>query len=271
MAAALGAVATITSVAGGLTGSPCAAGSGVTVVVDFTHFGGDVDAGCASGTPTNGLTAMHDAGFTTAGTTQFGDAFVCRISDLPAPADEPCTSTPPGNAFWALYFAQPTDSAWTFSAVGALNFHPAPGSIEAWAFGARALPLITPADASAASTSTTSTSTTSTSTTSTSTSSTSTTTSTSVPATTTTSVPKTTTTTSPPPPPVPRPGYWMLGADGHVYAFGAARNFGSAPGPAVAIATRRDGRGYWVTDAAGAVDNFGSGTSVRRSSGSTRR
>ncbi len=235
MAAALGAVATITSAAGGLTGSPCGAGAGVTVVVDFTHFGGDVERGCAPGTPTNGLTALQDAGFTTAGTTQFGDAFVCRISDLPSAADQDCVSTPPGNAFWALYFAQPTDTAWTFSALGALSFHPAAGSIEAWAFGAHALPSITPAAASAASTST----------------------STSVPRTTTTSVPRTTTTSPAPPPKVPRPGYWMLGADGHVYAFGAARNFGSAPGPAVAIATRRDGRGYWVTDAAGAVSNFG--------------
>jgi streptogramin lyase len=54
----------------------------------------------------------------------------------------------------------------------------------------------------------------------------------------------------------PRSGYWMLGADGHVYAFGAGA-YGNAPGPAVAIAPRRDGTGYWVTDALGDVSHFG--------------
>ncbi len=53
-----------------------------------------------------------------------------------------------------------------------------------------------------------------------------------------------------------RSGYWMLGHDGHVYAFGAGA-FGSAPGGAVAIAPRRDGAGYWVTDALGNVSHFG--------------
>ncbi len=52
-------------------------------------------------------------------------------------------------------------------------------------------------------------------------------------------------------------GYWMLGADGTVYAFGDARQLGRAPGPAIAITTRLDGSGYWTTDAAGTVSGFG--------------
>jgi hypothetical protein len=56
--------------------------------------------------------------------------------------------------------------------------------------------------------------------------------------------------------PLFRAGYWMLGADGHVYAFGVGA-FGNAPGPVVAIAPRRDGTGYWVTDALGDVSHFG--------------
>jgi photosystem II stability/assembly factor-like uncharacterized protein len=52
-------------------------------------------------------------------------------------------------------------------------------------------------------------------------------------------------------------GYWMLGADGTVYAFGNAARLGSALGPAVAMVARRDGSGYWVTDAAGDVSHFG--------------
>jgi Phage tail lysozyme len=55
----------------------------------------------------------------------------------------------------------------------------------------------------------------------------------------------------------PRSGYWMLGADGAVYPFGSASNSGSAPSPAVAIAARADGRGYWVVDPGGEVRHFG--------------
>jgi hypothetical protein len=53
-------------------------------------------------------------------------------------------------------------------------------------------------------------------------------------------------------------GYWMLGADGHVYAFGQAQGFaGRVPG-AEAMAPRKDGTGYWVVDFSGKVTGFGS-------------
>jgi Glycosyl hydrolase family 26 len=52
-------------------------------------------------------------------------------------------------------------------------------------------------------------------------------------------------------------GYSMLGADGKVYAFGGAHNIGNAPGSAVAMAARSNGRGYWITDPAGNVRHFG--------------
>jgi hypothetical protein len=54
-----------------------------------------------------------------------------------------------------------------------------------------------------------------------------------------------------------RSGYWMLGANGSVYAFGAAPRFASVPRPTVAIAARADGTGYWTTDSAGNVSGFG--------------
>jgi hypothetical protein len=56
---------------------------------------------------------------------------------------------------------------------------------------------------------------------------------------------------------VPRSGYWMVGADGKVYAFGKAGKLGSAFGSAVAIADRPVGDGYWIVDAAGNVSAFG--------------
>jgi ribosomal protein L24E len=56
------------------------------------------------------------------------------------------------------------------------------------------------------------------------------------------------------------PGYWMLGADGVVYAFGGVGNFGATGTPAAAIAPRTDGAGYWIVDTAGNVRAFGTST-----------
>jgi ribosomal protein L24E len=52
-------------------------------------------------------------------------------------------------------------------------------------------------------------------------------------------------------------GYWMLGSDGVVYAFGGVGNFGAAGANAKAMAPRRDGNGYWIVDGDGTVHAFG--------------
>jgi len=128
--------------------SGCSATTGVTVIVDFTHFpGGRVERGCAPGHPANGLTALHEAGFTSAGTAQYGDAFVCRIDGLPSPKQEACAVTPSPTAYWAFWNARPSDTNWTYSNVGVLDFHPTAGSIEAFAFGSRAQPSVSPSAA----------------------------------------------------------------------------------------------------------------------------
>lgn len=128
--------------------SECTATSGVTVIVDFTHFaGGNIERGCAPGHPTSALTALHAAGFTTAGTTQYGNAFLCRIDGLPKPSQEACTVTPSAAAYWAFWHARPADASWTYSNVGVLDYRPAQGSIEAFAFGGRAQPGISPREA----------------------------------------------------------------------------------------------------------------------------
>ncbi len=72
------------------------------------------------------------------------------------------------------------------------------------------------------------------------------------------------------PPPNPPPttptvrqanGYWMVGADGAVYAFGDAPYLGRAHPPkgaaAVDLEPARSGRGYWIVDSAGRVSAFG--------------
>jgi hypothetical protein len=53
-------------------------------------------------------------------------------------------------------------------------------------------------------------------------------------------------------------GYWMLGGDGKIYAFGYAPNLGSAPSGAIAMAARADGTGYWILGRDGSVRAFGS-------------
>jgi hypothetical protein len=144
------------AIAGTSAASGCSATSGVTVIVDFTHFaGGKVERGCAPGDPTNGLQALHAAGFASAGTARYGDAFVCRIDGLPTPKLEACADTPPPSAYWAYWYARPSDSAWTYSAVGVLDFDPKPGSIEAFAFGKHAPPSVVPSAAMATTTTTT--------------------------------------------------------------------------------------------------------------------
>jgi hypothetical protein len=69
------------------------------------------------------------------------------------------------------------------------------------------------------------------------------------------------------PAPVPAaasaPGYWLLGGDGGVFSFGAARFLGSTGDirlnrPAVAMAATPDGNGYWFTATDGGVFTFGS-------------
>jgi len=59
-------------------------------------------------------------------------------------------------------------------------------------------------------------------------------------------------------------GYWLLGGDGGVFSFGAARFRGSVPGTglcaaagAVQIRSSRTGNGYWLLGADGGVFSFG--------------
>lgn len=138
--------------------SACAATSGVLVAVDFSHWGGSVDLGCATGLPANGLDAMHAAGFLTADDESDGPDFVCRIgltstgtaSERPTPQQDPCVSTPPASAYWAFYFAPNGQNTWSYSGTGVAGYHPSAGSVEGWAFGSGAPPSATPAQLRAA-------------------------------------------------------------------------------------------------------------------------
>jgi hypothetical protein len=61
-------------------------------------------------------------------------------------------------------------------------------------------------------------------------------------------------------------GYWMVGEDGSVYAFGAAHTYGNAPIPAgrkaIRLTPTPDFGGYWIVDDAGNVSTVGNARSL---------
>jgi len=103
----------------------CSGQSGVTVVVDLTDLGGDVEVGCAHGSPTTGGAALTDAGFRA---TNDAAGMICAINSAP----DPCPTTFAGS-YWSYWSAAP-GAAWTAYTVGADSSHPAPGSFEGWRY-----------------------------------------------------------------------------------------------------------------------------------------
>lgn len=107
----------------------CQDSTGVTVLVDFSHFGHGLQAGCAH-QPSDGFAALARAGFQVTQPTRT-PGFVCRIDGLPT--TDPCVNTPPTDAYWSYWYS--TDHrTWTYTSVGAGGRTPPPGSIDAWSF-----------------------------------------------------------------------------------------------------------------------------------------
>jgi hypothetical protein len=113
----------------------CPTAKGVTVVVDFRALGGDVQIRCDTGatSSTTGLTALHGAGFSTAGTYHDGAGFVCRINSQPPTSAEKCLLTPPATAYWSYWHA-PNGGSWTYSSFGAMGRDVIVGGFEGWSF-----------------------------------------------------------------------------------------------------------------------------------------
>lgn len=93
---------------------------------------------------TTGYGALQGAGFITAGDNTDGPAFICRIDDEPPPSQDPCVTTPPASAYWSYWHADAGQNTWTFSEQGAMSYHPLPGSVDTWTFGAGRPPPIPP-------------------------------------------------------------------------------------------------------------------------------
>jgi hypothetical protein len=110
---------------------------GVTVVVDFTRLHGKIKTACDPSDPKTGLAALTGARFSyTFVPRQPG--FVCTIDKRP----NPCNGAP-ASAYWSYWHAKP-HGKWVYSNLGAGTYHPAPGSVQGWAFGSGQAPGISP-------------------------------------------------------------------------------------------------------------------------------
>ncbi|MFJ4675571.1 hypothetical protein [Kitasatospora sp. NPDC088783] len=120
----------------------CTTTSGVVLAVDFSHWGGPLLRSCGT-TPTTGYQLLNQGGWKTTGTQHDGPAFICRIgysghqggTQYPTPAQEKCVLTPPATAYWSYWHADPGQNTWSYSQLGAMSHHPAPGSVDLWIFG----------------------------------------------------------------------------------------------------------------------------------------
>jgi hypothetical protein len=112
------------------TEGACPDGAGVTVVVDFAGFRDEVLVRCAPAPVDSGYDALTKAGFDWT-PTQRQPGFLCRIEGLPA--DDPCATTPPADAYWGYWRAE-HGGTWTYSDRGPATTSPPPGPVEGWRF-----------------------------------------------------------------------------------------------------------------------------------------
>src|SRR5699024_5349055 len=118
-------------------GEACVGDEGVTVVVDFTDLGGEIEVACAEGAPDSGREALEAAGFTPEDSEP---GMICTIDDQP----DPCPEEFDGN-FWSYWHAE-AGGDWESYMVGADESEPAPGEIEGWRYSTgEEGPQITPA------------------------------------------------------------------------------------------------------------------------------
>jgi hypothetical protein len=145
-AVALGLLAVLPTAASAAAGPAPAGGcasadEGVTVVVDFTDVGGEVEVGCAEGDPASGREALELAGFSLA---EDSSGLICAVNAQP----DPCPTVFEGS-FWSYWTAEP-GAEWVSSTTGADLADPVVGNYEGWRyFDGSAGPTVTSADVAA--------------------------------------------------------------------------------------------------------------------------
>ena len=129
----LGATAMLAGAPAAAQSGRCAAGTGVTVVVDYGPLGGGTQIGCdPSGAGKQGSQVVEAAGFRL--TYVQGEGFVCRIDDKPDEAHESCQHTPPEDAYWALFWSDGKSTTWKYSSIGVGGLKVPKGGSIGWRF-----------------------------------------------------------------------------------------------------------------------------------------
>jgi len=96
----------------------CTGASDVVVVVDYKALDAPAQVLCAEDADgATVLETLRSAGLETAGTTQEGDAALCRVENLPAPQDERC-QTYSDQAYWAVSLAGADADGWAYAQKG---------------------------------------------------------------------------------------------------------------------------------------------------------
>lgn len=102
----------------------CPDDTGVTVVVDKTDLGGEVEIGCAT-TPGTGTEVLQAAGFTDV---RDDSGLICAIDSLP----DPCPAEFTGS-YWSYWYAE-AGGEWQTYLEGSDTAQPAAGSVEGWRY-----------------------------------------------------------------------------------------------------------------------------------------
>ena len=112
---------------------------GIAVIVDFGTLDEDAASECVDATSATAATAaLDEAGITTEGSVEWGDAIVCRVNDRPGPDEtvevageasfvESCQSMPPAYAYWALWVKPSADAEWEYAQEGLGTLEVEPG------------------------------------------------------------------------------------------------------------------------------------------------
>lgn len=116
---------------------------GVTLVVDFgSKSGQEPITRCVREFSGTGWDLFEAAGVKVAGTSEYPEAFVCRIANFPHAEKEDCLGTPDfASGSWTYFYSSVSandensqPAKWQRSPVGAATRMPACGEFEGWLF-----------------------------------------------------------------------------------------------------------------------------------------
>lgn len=122
----------------------CEGPADIPILVEYGSLAGAPTTVCAQGAAgMRALDALTSAGLELEGTTEHGDAIVCRVNGLPDENAESCASMPAADAYWAFYTAT-EGSAWDYAAAGVSEQVLEEGDFVALSFqeGGESLPTV---------------------------------------------------------------------------------------------------------------------------------